>query len=405
MIKECKDKISHLSCGVIIVIYCALKPIYLFGSGSMQICDYFLILAFLYLLVKTRAQLPIPHIRKNVLKIFGFFIVYQLIINSIFYIIYPDTRLVLSILFFCFNFLAFYIVFMVETIIGSEQTIRSFVYGCYISVLIASFGALTSVGVGARNMGWFNNPNQLGYFALLIVSVALFFRDRMKKINIMIMFASSMWLILVSASKAAFLGVIIMLIIYVLFGDRNRDIKHIFRTVILLSIILAAFYLFFYSNDSRITSNTSIMYMRNRIIRMSSEEDSNLGTGRGYYRLLEMGTNFIWGMGEGAYYRFQTLSGKEVHSTFVSLIVSYGWFGFGLVAVLFYLIVKKKGLTIQNLSCISGLLLYFVTHNGIRNTLFWLFLAAIYISNNPYYLAPNFTDNQFDLDVRCDNVK
>lgn len=378
---------KNWGCGIIIIVYCTLKPIYLFDSGSMQLCDFFLILSFLYLLIRTKGKFPIPNSRKKILLLMSVFILYQLIINACWYIVYPDSRLLLSILFFFFNYLSFYIIIMIETIIGTEMTVKSFLYGCLYSVLVASLGALISVDVNFRDMGWFNNPNQLGYYAVIVMTVALFFHDRIKKISLIVMFGASIWLILVSGSKAAFLGIIIMAFVYVPLGSENKDLKYVLRTIFLLVLVLVVLFLFFYSEDPHITSNATIMYMRNRISQMSSEADSDLGTGRGYNRIFETGVHFFLGMGEGAYYRFDSLHGKEVHSTYVSLLVSYGLLGFCLLSVLFFLIVKKKNKTMKNLSCLSGILLYFVTHNGIRNTLFWILLAIIYICNFPRILV------------------
>ena len=107
------------------------------------------------------------------------------------------------------------------------------------------------------------------------------------------------------------------------------------------------------------------------------ENDSSLSTGRGYSRVWEIGYHFLWGKGEGAYYRFQIMTGLEVHSTFVNILVSYGLIGF---AAYVYLIMKPmlhKGETVRNLACFSGLFLYFFTHNGIRNTLLWILLAVV----------------------------
>ena len=113
------------------------------------------------------------------------------------------------------------------------------------------------------------------------------------------------------------------------------------------------------------------------MLNLSAERDSALGTGRGYDRIREMGIHFLWGMGEGAYGRFQTMSGREVHSTFASLLVSYGLFGLlGYLVLFFKGFVNKRSL-LRNLSIMSGIFLYQLSHNGIRNTLLWLVIVLL----------------------------
>ena len=57
-----------------------------------------------------------------------------------------------------------------------------------------------------------------------------------------------------------------------------------------------------------------------------TENDTALGTGRGYNRIFEM-DHFVFGMGEGGYDRFSSLNGMEAHSSYVTLFVSYGVVG------------------------------------------------------------------------------
>ena len=116
----------------------------------------------------------------------------------------------------------------------------------------------------------------------------------------------------------------------------------------------------------------------------------DLGSGRGYSRIWEIGVHFLWGVGEGAYNRFQTMKGMEIHSTFASLLVSYGLTGLIGYALIFFRGIVYRGNAIRNLIVFSGVLLYQVTHNGIRNTLLWLFLA-LFILHQTTLLSPDCT--------------
>lgn len=373
-----------VNCGLIIIIYCAIKPLYFFDSGHMQVCDYFLVIASAILLSKKNFRIVFPQERKKILLVLLYFVGYQMLINMIWFVFgVSDIRFIYSTMYFFFNYWAFYTVILVESDIGTERTIKSLVIGSFISVVIAILGACLDNGVNMRKMGWFNNPNQLGYFAILIVTVAVIFKEHLKKIELLFMIGASVYLITISASKAAFLALIMMVIICVIFGNNTWDVKHMAYTMLLFISLFIAGYLFFYSDNIHIVSNQTLMFMRERILHLNLEADSNLGEGRGYNRIFEIGMHFFWGMGEGAYNRFHSMTGNEVHSTFINIFISYGLIGFFIISNFFWMIVKKEGKTIRNLCCLSGLVLYSFTHNGIRNTLLWILLAVIFISSWP----------------------
>ena len=122
-----------------------------------------------------------------------------------------------------------------------------------------------------------------------------------------------------------------------------------------------------------------IWTFRHRILHMASENDSSFGFGRGYNRVFEMGSNVFWGMGEGAFDRFQTLRGLEVHSTYASILVSYGILGTLLFVVCLKKIIIIPGYVKRNLCCLTGIAMYSLTHNGIRNTLIWILFAVMFL--------------------------
>ena len=367
-----------LGAGWIIAIYCALKPVYLFSSGTMQLCDYFLVLALLLLAAYQHLRLPIPSGCGSFLKLFAIILVYQTAVNTAWYLAVRDTRMLFSNLYYVFNFLSLYTTLWIYLVAGLERTIRSLTLGCFLGVLIAGSGAFASSGVGSRNMALFNNPNQLGYFGVIALTVLACFPKAFSRRQRVIVVVLSVWLVIVSASKAAFLGMAGLAAAYSIFAGERKSVSALLRRIVLLLILFTIFYLFFYSENSIITGNRSVMFLRRRIFRMSTESDSGLEEGRGYGRILETGVHFLWGMGEGGYSRFAALTGKEAHSTYVNLIVSYGWLGFAAYSFFFSRIIRgKDGVTRRNLACLSGLLLYFITHNGVRNTLFWILLGTL----------------------------
>ena len=80
-----------------------------------------------------------------------------------------------------------------------------------------------------------------------------------------------------------------------------------------------------------------------------------------------------------------TIHGYEVHSTFMMILTSYGIIGFltFVLLTLFWIFDVKKLYGIYGVICICGpVLLYGLTHNGIRFSIFYiLFATSIFMSN------------------------
>jgi hypothetical protein len=102
-----------------------------------------------------------------------------------------------------------------------------------------------------------------------------------------------------------------------------------------------------------------------------------------------MGKNLLWGMGEGGYDRFTIMRGFEIHSTYANILVSYGLIGSFLALGVFLFTLKSNRSFFRNLCCMSGIILYGISHNGIRNTLVWIVLACLIVQNNQNRLLSN----------------
>ena len=177
-----------------------------------------------------------------------------------------------------------------------------------------------------------------------------------------------------SLSKAAIIAILFYLIILV----NKEDYKILFLLfVISLTII--------------ITNLDSIDNFRfiSRILSIGSDNDDNL-EGRGYTVLLNPDFRILFGYGEGFmsknYERpsFLVNSPEEVHSTLGGVLINYGIMGF-ILFVLFLLIIFKVSIKkfdfLNSFALFSPFMIYGLTHNGIRFTIFWIFLALIYSIN------------------------
>ena len=72
---------------IILSIYIALKPIYLWSSGSLQISDIFMLLSLVFVMIHQRGKIIVDSESYRLLKLILLIVLYQAIINGIWSII------------------------------------------------------------------------------------------------------------------------------------------------------------------------------------------------------------------------------------------------------------------------------------------------------------------------------
>ena len=375
------------------MMYVALKPIYLYASGLLQIADIFLIFAAGFYLVSRRGKIYINSYYRAIVLSFLFVCLYQIYINMIWSICISQWSMNKNSLYYVYNLIVFSLFLILADEYGSEKIIKMAGKGLFIASIIIAFALLIIDNSGIRNTGLFNNPNQLGLFALLSLSYPVLFPEAVNRVELIVIEIVSIFAIIKSGSKASFIGAVFLVLFYIVFIQTHKGIVGLLRSVILAGLLFAGLYILFISDNQHIIHNSSIIFFRNRIINLNNEADSNLATGRGYDRIFEMGIHFLWGMGEGASSRYTSLSGKETHSLYANLLVSYGLIGaLGYVRAFSKCIISKNRTAI-NICGLAGFMLYGLTHNSTRNTIFWILLAAVVsrnCTNSDVSVSPQF---------------
>ncbi len=373
---------KKLGLAAFIMIYFMLKPLYIGASGNMQICDYFLAFSILYLIFEGPEKIVFDQNSFSVTKLYIVVLFYQIVINAIWSVITESGAMNRHDLYYVFNFIAFLECLYVGQRAGVDSIKRAVGLGSFFGVIITAVGLLFFSGPQSRGTGFFNNPNQLGYYAVIMLTVVALCRKQLNRIQIGTIIVVSFWASIISLSKAAIIAYFAEAIILIMFYQNNQSLKRIIIELILLSVIAFIIYFLFYSDSRIVLDNKTLFDMRNRIINMSEENDSGLAYGRGYARVGEMLPHILWGTGEGAYNRFTVRHGTEVHSTFASLLTCYGLIGLIGYLVIFIKCMGRGGRLIQNIIALAGLFLYAITHNGIRNTLLWMIMALLLLESN-----------------------
>lgn len=352
---------------VVLTLAIAMLPFYVFSSGGIQPTH----IAFLLLTIITILHYGLPMTNWGWLLLL--LSAYSFLIEAIYgaFSIYGDPSHLIIPAFFLFNFILSIGVYQVVLRKGTSVV--------WVGILAAAIFAVVSVYVSGvdlkelsdsgRSTGTFNNPNQLGYFSacLLSLSYLLYQHKSIRFLTLLGLLAASIFLAAASLSKAAIIANFLVLA----FALRPK-ISGYAVTVWLglaIALLIGMAYLL-------ITGHFDDFLFYNRIVSMGSEQDSSLEA-RGYFAFLNGSLlQIIIGMGSSEVF---WIVGHEVHSTFASIMNSYGIVGLALFLAIYVI----WGRTLYRAYGFAGMIvimgpatLYGITHNGTRFSIFWLLFSA-----------------------------
>jgi len=356
--------------------YFILKPFYIFRSGLPQLSDFFL--AFLVLINFFNKNIILKSIsnnqesRKVTIKLL-FFVYYIFLINLIWTYI-TSTIMILPSFWYLYNFFSFLVVISMFYIWGIE--LYNLLYkSITISVTIQFILSFFVITTGARTTLFFNNPNQLGYFGLLSLSILVLVIPKIK-VNLVSFFIGitfSVALIIMSVSNAAIISGGLLIIFFCLSSINHNKIPKKYGILIILFIV---FILLFYIINPTILFNIEIIEKINR--RMVAAQA--LGMEQIKYRRYDMIFNNIeylfFGAGEGN--TRSRFGYGEIHSTFGVILFSYGIIGLGTFLLIVQNIIRKQKL--YDYYPIIFCLLYGLVHNGIRHTYLWMIFGIVLVN-------------------------
>jgi hypothetical protein len=241
--------------------------------------------------------------------------------------------------------------------------LRVTIYIVYFSIFIQVVATFLSGNQGLRGQGFFNSPNQLGYFALL--AACLFaLTQRPLKIPRWLTAAAvtgCAYLAIVSASRSALVGIAILLFI-LLFSD--------VRTIILASIVALGLV---------IVGGPLASAIDNAEERAEITRKGTFAEQRGYDRIWKNPEYLLTGAGEGAYQRFamEGDTGRELHSSLGSVLFAYGVLGMALFAT--FLLRVLRGTSLRDKAILTAGLSFALAHQGLRFTMFWVVIVVFVV--------------------------
>ena len=354
-------------------LYPIFYPYYFFSSGLPQPSDVILVILIGVALASGWKLHSFDFITKrNSLKAF---VAYVVVVNTIWFLFIDQSNekpfpSIFHSAFYIYNFFVFVIALLLY-----ERFRLKFVkftaYSLGISLLVQAVWAVVTNAAVSRSPLFFNNPNQLGYYALLSGTILTLITSKFR-INILFQIASYfsfLLLCLVSSSKAAMAGALLLIVLAFV----NQGLLNFKQLVAIAVVVLIGNYFVMNIELGKGLFN----YSANRFETIGESGDDS-AEGRGYDRIINNPEYLFLGAGEGGYYRFETaIELHEIHSTFGTVLFSYGVIGFYLFMA--FLIQIYKGGRLFNFFYSLPAFIYSITHQGLRSTLFWILLAIVCI--------------------------
>ncbi|GAB3805670.1 hypothetical protein [Virgibacillus kimchii] len=369
---------------ILISMYFIMAPFYLLGSGLPQIADYTI---FSVIILFTFSYSFVKDIRFYLSAILLLLIA---VVNGIWSIVLTEPSMNINTLYFIFNIMIMLVILNLYKI-DKENLMKYLLIGVVISLVIQFIIAITTQGGSGRTTLYFNNPNQLGYYSLIQLGIITLFYyiNRISFRGYLVFSIISLYLILISLSSAAILSGLILFgvgLIYYFITKFNLKQKNIILVILVLLTMVQVHALV---TDTQYSFNI-IDDVQNRFESKTYDAESTF-TERRYDRILENPQYWFTGAGQGGLQRFS--EGLEIHASIPSFFFYYGILGLILLLVLFYNLIGK--VTFITLLVLVTIHFYGLTHQGLRQSMFWILLAVIFLSNK-YETKKNIPDKRPD---------
>ena len=270
------------------------------------------------------------------------------------YAIYPT--------YYVYNLLVFLVVLVLFERFG-DKFLKLTLDALTLTVAIQVVGSLFRSGNDIRGAIFFNNPNQLGYYSLLVACLLAVCQPRLH-FGITRTSATLLgcaYLAFISASRAAVGGIAIL---FVLMTFTNRKVLFASLAVIFATALFGG-------------PIGHLLDATEKRIEYRKKED--LLESRGYDRLWRFKEYLFIGAGEGDFDRFgdPRSEAKEIHSSAATVLFSYGMIGAALFLAFTLRVVW--GASLRDMLYVVPILGYTITHQGLRFTMLWVLLAAFLV--------------------------
>jgi hypothetical protein len=345
-------------------LYLFLLPVYVFSSGLPQPGDVLILALLPAALVRWNGRMSRQAARP--LRALAAFVVWCVVINYAWMIVLGKFALlgkdsfVLIPMFYVYNAAILLAVLVLHQRHG-EVFLRVTLHMVLVTAVVQVGLSFVLPQGDDRHTVLFNNPNQLGLYALLSANILAFGRRRLGfgSLKSSVGLVACLYLAVLSASKAALVGSALLLLIALV----NNP-----RTILLAALAMVGLLSF---------PNALTRSMERTSARIAEKQELGFFDSRGYDRIWNHKEYWIIGAGEGGLTRFKDTSvigDHELHSSAGTLFFCYGFVGVALF--LSFLLRVVEGATVRNALMLLPSLAYGLAHQGLRFTLFWILIGA-----------------------------
>ncbi|MEN1944767.1 hypothetical protein WCE55_13065 [Luteimonas sp. MJ293] len=358
--------------GTVFLLALAGGSIYVFPSGLPQPADFlwvfWLVLVFAWLASRPR-RLSSRRLAVAI-RVVWLLVLWVVIVSLVHAVLNVDLSFLRHPLFYIFNAAIFSAVMLLGDRGGEKFSVQvsNSVIAAF-AVMLAGL-AINFEGSLSRQTGGFNNPNQLGYFSLLLCAIFVLVGSTsvVWSLRGAFVFAATLVCVGFSASLTTMASVLPLFVAAALKVDRLSMLLRaggVAAGVCVLGLPILLMTSLGESLNRTLQSRLGLLGMKS----------DNVVESRGYDRILDNPEYVVFGAGEGGLWRFGFEHQLEIHSSWGTMLFSYGVLGFVLFIAL--LIVLLRGRPLWVWLVVLAPSLYGLTHQGLRTTALWVLLACV----------------------------
>lgn len=354
---------------IVLTVYVIGKMFYLSQSGLPQPADLALMLLAPFFIRPRYLRAT-----TGVVRPYAAFLGLVVVVNLVWLGISQSTDFLQTISFYVFNAVVFlFVLSVVGRYKGSIE--NPLTIGLFVALAVQVFVVISHVGEAARSSGTFQNPNQLGYWALCILGIFFLVRQSRSGLLELAFTTGAMYVAFVSLSRSTILAIALLAVVHFARHAPRRTLAVLTAGLLAGVIVMLIPGPLQRSLEHRFQQMEAIEKLETRFARAS--EKSQLEA-RGYNRITENLTLVAVGAGEGYHERFSSID-RELHSTIGTVLFSYGLLG--VVAFLIFLASLAGYTKVLPYLYLAPFVFYGLAHQGLRFSFFWVFCALLAASS------------------------
>lgn len=371
---------------ILIFLYFLTRTFYLMESGVLQVFDiFFVINVGIFLVYKFDYINRIYSIvEKNIFNLFILFVAWTIIVNGAWYLIdgNGDINYLKSSAFLIYNLL-----FCIVNITLYLHNKRKYLTWFQAAIII-NLGlnlAIYLLGLGRyysdnRQIIYFNDPNQMGYYFFMIAMITFVLKLKYRYP----IAALCTYFVIISGSRGVLMSLILFYSLFVIhqFIYERYIVRKYIKYVVLAAVISVTVFSGFLEN----VIYSQLNYVSNRF-EETDKDDSILN--RGYDRLYIYSQYILLGYGEGGVesgekFAESPFPTNETHSTLANFLMSYGIVGLGL-----FLLMMNNSFEFKDYRYYLPYMAHGLIQVDSRQTTFWIFLLFVFVYNTEKKLKEN----------------